>query len=413
MARTFLYIAGLCLTLMLGGCSKKEEKEAEPVAPVQAAEARRESIQRIITADGILRALDQSAIMPKISAPVREYRVNRGDHVQKGQLLAVLEDRDLAAAVADAKGAYDQASAAHRNVASASVPEELVKAQAEAQAAKQSLDAATKLLESREKLYKEGALARRQVDEAGVAYAQAKGQYDTARRHLESVEKVSGIEDVKVAAGQLDSAKGKYEGAQAQLSYAEIRSPISGVVADRPGFPGEMASAGSPLLTVMDVSSVIARVNLPPAQAVHVKAGQTARIASADSSVEADGKVTVVSPAVDPQGTTIEIWVQASNPGERLRPGGAVRVTIMAGAVPDAVVVPAEALLPSEQGGAAVMVIGADSVAHEHKVQTGVRNPDKVQILTGVAPGERVVTVGGVGLKNGAKVQIQEAGGRE
>jgi HlyD family secretion protein len=408
-----LYIAGLCLTLMLGGCAKEEEKEAEPVVPVQAAEARREPIQRIITADGILRALDQSAIMPKISAPVSDYRVNRGDHVQKGQLLAVLENRDLAAAVADAKGAYDQASAAHRNVTSASVPEELVKAQAEAQAAKQSLDAATKLLESREKLYKEGALARRQVDEAGVAYAQAKGQYDTARRHLESVEKVSGVEDVKVAAGQLDSAKGKYEGAQAQLSYAEIRSPISGVVAERPGFPGEMASAGSPLLTVMDVSSVIARVNLPPAQAVHVKAGQTARITSADSSVEVDGKVTVVSPAVDPQGTTVEIWVQASNPGERLRPGGAVRVTIMAGAVPDAVVVPAGALLPSEQGGSAVMVIGADSVAHEHKVQTGVRNPDKVQILTGVAPGERVVTVGGVGLKDGAKVQIQETGGRE
>ena len=262
-----------------------------------------------------MRALDQSTIMPKISAPVSEFRVNRGDHVQKGQLLAVLENRDLAAAVADTKGAYDQAAAAQRSMTSATVPDELVKAQTEAQAAKQSLDAAQKLLASREKLYQEGALARRQVDEAGVAYAQAKSQSDTALKHLESVQNVTRIEDVKGAAGQLDSAKGKHDAAQAQLSYSEIRSPISGIVADRPLFPGEMATAGSPLLTVMDVSSVIARVNIPPAQAAFVKVGQPARIVSADSSVEVDGKVTVVSPAVDPQSTTVEVWVQAAEPG--------------------------------------------------------------------------------------------------
>jgi multidrug efflux pump subunit AcrA (membrane-fusion protein) len=412
MARTFFIIVGLDL-ILLCGCSKVEEKEATPVVPVQVAEARREVIQRTITADGILRALDQSTITPKISAPVREFRVNRGDHVQKGQLLAVLENRDLAAAVADTKGAYDQAAAAHRSMTSATVPDELVKAQTEAQAAKQSLDAAQKLLASREKLYQEGALARRQVDEAGVAYAQAKGQSDTALKHLESVQNVTRIEDVKGAAGQLDSAKGKHDAAQAQLSYSEILSPISGIVADRPLFPGEMANAGSPLLTVMDVSSVIARVNIPPAQAAFVKVGQSARIVSADSSVEVEGKVTVVSPAVDPQSTTVEVWVQAANPGERLRPGGTVRVTIMAGAVPDAVVVPPEALLPGQAGGSAVIVVGADSIAHEHKVETGVRSSDKVQILTGIAAGDRVVTVGGVGLQDGAKVSAKEAGGRE
>ncbi len=228
MARTFLIIAGLDL-ILLCGCSKVEEKEAAPVVPVQVAAARSEAIQRTITADGILRALDQSTIMPKISAPVSKFLVNRGDHVQKGQLLAVLENRDLAAAVADAKGAYDQAAAAQRSMTSATVPDELVKAQTEAQAARQSLEAAQKLLASREKLYQEGALARRQVDEAGVAYAQAKSQSDTALKHLESVQNVTRIEDVKGAAGQLDSAKGKQEAAQAQLSYprSAARSPAS------------------------------------------------------------------------------------------------------------------------------------------------------------------------------------------
>ncbi len=395
---------------MLAACSKEKEKEPEPVVPVQASDARLDSVERIITADGILRAINQSAIMPKITAPVTKFYVNRGDHVRQGQLLAVLENRDLAASVTDAKGAYEQAAATYRNVSSATVPDEVVKAEADVQSAKQGLEAAQKLLNSREQLFKEGALARRLVDEAAVAYAQAKSTYDTAQKHLESLQSVARHEEIKSAAGQLESAKGKYEAAQAQLSYSEVRSPISGVVADRAVFPGEMATAGSPLLTVVDLSSVIARVNVPQADAVHIKVGQPATIASTDNSVTVDGKVTVVSPAVDPQTTTVEIWVQAMNKGERLRPGGTVHVTINAGSIPHAVVVPPPALLPSQEGGTAVMVVTPDSVAHQHTVKVGVRNEDKVQILEGVKPGERVVVAGGVGLQDSAKVKIQAPG---
>jgi len=90
------------------------------------------------------------------------------------QVLAELESRDLEAAVADTKGAYDQAGATYRNTATAMVPDEMVKAQQDVQAGRQSLDAARKLLESRQQLFEEGALARRLVDEAAVAEAQAR-----------------------------------------------------------------------------------------------------------------------------------------------------------------------------------------------------------------------------------------------
>ncbi|PYT18836.1 MAG: efflux RND transporter periplasmic adaptor subunit [Acidobacteria bacterium] len=409
MGKTTFIAAGVAMTLFLAGCGKEKEKEAEPVRPVQLIEVQRGSIPRIITADGILRALDQSAITPKLSAPVSKFFVNRGDHVKKGQLLAVLENRDLAASVEDAKGAYEQASAALRNTSAASVPDELTKAQADVQAAKQTMEAAQKLLQSREQLFRDGALARRLVDEAAVTYAQAKSQYDTSLRHLESVQSVSRHEEVKGAQGQANSAKGKYEAAQAQLSYSEIRSPIDGVIADRAIFPGEMASAGTPLLTVMDVSSVIARVSVPQAQAAYVKVGQPARIASSDGLVQVAGKVTVVSPAVDPQATTVEVWAQAANTGEKLRPGGTVHVTITADTIRNAIVVPPAALLQSSEGGTAVIVVGADMIAHEHKVQVGVRTADKAQILEGVEPGAKIVVAGGLGLEDGARVRLQEA----
>jgi RND family efflux transporter MFP subunit len=298
-------------------------------------------------------------------------------------------------------------------VSAAAVPDEVAKSEADARAATETRDAAKSLLESREQLYKEGALARRLVDEARVGYAQAAAQYDTAQKHLESLHRVARHEEVKGAEAQMQSAKGKYEAAEAQLSYSEIRSPISGVVAERPIFRGEMANPGSPLKTVMDISSVIARINLPQAQAAHVKVGQSARIVSTDGSVEANGTVTVVSPAVDPQGTTVEIWVRAANPGECLRPGTTVHVTIMAETTAKAAVVPVAALLPAQAGGSAVMVVGADSIAHEHKVELGVRDGDRVQVLSGVAPGDKVVVAGGVGLQDGAKVRLQKPGETE
>ena len=412
MKKNLIGVALACL--MIAGCAKKDkEEETEPVVPVQVAEVQRDSIQRIISADAILYPVNQASIMPKISAPVKSFAVKRGDHVRQGETVAVLENRDLAASVAENKGSYESAESAYRITTAATVPEDTNKAQQDVDAAKEALEAARKLYESRKQLFEQGALARRLVDEANVAYAQAKSQYEVAQKHLQAVENVSRHEQVKNAAAQVESAKARYEAAQAQLSYSEIRSPISGVVTDRPLYAGEMASAGTPLMTVMDTSRVIARANVPVSQAAFLKVGNAATITQTDTSIETKGKVTVVSAAVDPNSTTVEVWVQADNPGEKLKPGSTVRVAAVAETIPDAVVFPASALLPSQEGGVSVMVVGADSVAHERKIEVGAREPDKIQALKGLQPGDKVVVVGGVGLQDGAKVRIKKPGEKD
>jgi HlyD family secretion protein len=398
-----------CL-IPLAGCSKKAEKEAEPVVPVQVTEVKLDSIRRIVTSDAVLYPRNQASVVPKISAPVKKIHVNRGDHVKEGQLLAVLENRDLTAAAMESKGMYEQAEASYKVTSGASVPEELTKSKADVQTAKQTLDAAQKVLESRQKLYADGALARRQVDEAQVAYTQARGQYETAQEHLNSLQRISQQEQIKGAAAQAAAAKAHYQGAEAQLSYAEIRSPITGVITDRAVYEGEMASAGSPLFTVMDVSRVVARTNIPQSQAAFLKVGAAATVTQTDSSEAVPGKVIVVSPAVDPNSTTVQVWVEMENPGERLKPGGTVHVAIVAATLKNVVVVPTAAVLPSAEGDTVVMVVGSDSVAHEHKVEVGVREPDKVQIVSGVKAGEQVVISGGVGLEDKAKVRIEKPG---
>ncbi|MBI3491112.1 MAG: efflux RND transporter periplasmic adaptor subunit, partial [Acidobacteria bacterium] len=266
------------------------------------------------------------------------------------------------------------------------------------------------LLDSRQQLFTDGALARKQVDEAQVAYTQARGQFETAQQHLQALQSVAKEELIKTAAAQVDAAKGHYENAQAQVDYSEIRSPISGVITDRPVYPGEMVNSGSPLVTVMDVSKVVARVNLGQDQAKNIKVGADATLTPTDGGELVPGKVTIVSPATDANSTTIQVWVQADNADGHMRAGESVHVSIVAATVDGATLIPTAAVLPNDEGETIVLIVDDKNIAHEKVVQVGLREPEMVQIIAGVDVGQRVISQGGLGLEDKSKVRIMKPG---
>jgi HlyD family secretion protein len=392
-------------------------KEESPVVPVQLVQVQKAALQQKVVADAVLFPIAQSAIVPKISAPVEKFLVNRGSHVRVGQLLAVLENRDLAAAAQENKGSYDQAQAQYATTTTADLPQEIQKAQLEAQAANQQLDAQQKIFDSRQDLFKQGALPRKELDQAGVDLTNARNQYEIAQRHLEAVNAVGKQQTLKSAKGQLESAEGKYAGASAQLAYSGIKSPINGVVTDRPLYPGEMAAAGTPLLTVMDISTVVARAHIPQQSAALLKSGDKATITVPGMDQPISGKVSLVSPALDPNSTTVEVWVQIKNPRERLKPGSSVQVSMVARSLPDALAVPVAALLTAQDGVTSVMVEGAcpesktasDRCALQREVKTGIRDDERVQITDGLREGDRVVASGAYGLPDKSRITTAEA----
>jgi multidrug efflux pump subunit AcrA (membrane-fusion protein) len=401
--RAACLMAAGTLSCLLVACSH-EPAEKAPIVSVQTALVTRKPIQETVSADAVLYPLHEAAITPKVTAPVRKFYVQRGDKVHSGELLAVLENRDLAAAAQESEGAYQQAQAAYESTTAAAVPEEMKKAQLDVQSAKQALDAEQKVLESRENLYKQGAIPRKDLDQAQVSYVQAKSQYEIAEQHLAALQKVGRQQEIKSAEGQLLSAKGKYEGSQAELGYTEIRSPIHGVVTDRPLYAGETATAGTPLITVMDISQVIAKAHIPQDQAALLRVGDKAGLSAPGMETGVDGEVSVVSPATDPNSTTVEVWVRAKNPKGQLRPGTTAHVSMVAKKVPDAIVVPSSALVKSGEAGTSVMVVGPDQVAHAKAVQVGIRSDNEVQITSGLNAGDRIVTSGAYGLPDNTKV---------
>lgn len=403
-ASRILFGSALLAAVATSGC-KKEEAPA-PEVTVQAEHPEQGAISEHINADAILAPLAQAAIQPKIAAPVKKFYVQRGAKVKEGQLLAVLENADLVGGAQDNKGAYEAAQAAYATATKAQVPEDVQKAETDFAQAKANLDLNTSIVNNRKQLFAEGAIPGRDLDTAQAALVQAQAAYDTAAKHLESMQKVNREAELKTAQGNLTSAEGKYKAAAAQVGYTEIRSPIDGVVTDRPLYAGETPAGGSPLIIVMDTSSLLAKAHIAQSLAQQMKLGDEATIAVPGVADPVQAKVALISPALDPGSTTVEIWLKADNKKGALKVGTPVKVSITGHTIEKALKIPVSAILTGEDGSKSVMIIGSDSTAQKKPVQTGIQDGDDIQITQGLTTADLVITTGAYGLDKGTKVKV-------
>ena len=405
--RSSLICAALCVITCTGlGCGS-EEKAKDPVVSVQTTAAHRTTISQITSADAVVFPLQQAVLTPKITSTIKTFLVQRGSRVHKGQVLAILENADLSAAAEQSKGEFEQAEAGYATTTGASLPEQIQKAELDTAAAKSALDAQQQVYNSRKELFDQGGIPRRDFDSAQVSLMQARSQYEQAQKQLDDLHRIGQAQALKSANGQLAAAKGKFLGAQAQLSYSEIKSPIDGVVTERPQYPGELAAANQPLLTVMDLSKLIAKAHIAQTAAVALKVGDPAEMQLPGVEDKVKGRVSLISPAVDPGSTTIEVWVETSKPGSALKPGMAVQVQIAVATAKDALAVPASAVYKNADGTSFVLVAGADEKAHVKTVDTGIKSATEVQILSGIKGGEAVITSGGYALPDNTQIKVE------
>jgi len=402
-ASSLLVVASL---LFLGGCSAGE-KEKEPVVSVQTTPAKRATISQTVSAEAIVYPLEQATISPKITAPITEFNVRRGSPVKKGQILAKLENKDLVGQAEATKGSFEQADAGYVTSVDATIPQQVQKAQLDADTAKAAYDAQLRVYNSRKELFEQGALPQRDLDAATVALAQARSANEVAQKQLADLLRMGKAQALKSAHGSRLTAEGQMRAAEAQLSYSEIRSPIDGVVTDRPLYAGDLATANQPILTVMNLSRLIAKSHIPQSEAAVLKVGNSAELKVSGLEEALKGRVTLVSPALDPGSTTIEVWVEATKPNPALKPGMTVEVSMTSKTVTDALVVPTPAVFKSPESGDYVMLAGADGHAHQKAVQVGIRNAEFSQVLSGVVAGDAIISGGGYALPDKTQIKIE------
>jgi RND family efflux transporter MFP subunit len=184
---------------------------------------------------------------------------------------------------------------------------------------------------------------------------------------------------------------------------------MDGVVTDRPLFPGETAAAGTPILTVMDTSSMLAKLHISQAATEKLKVGGTADVSIPGFDDPQRATISLISPALDPGSTTVEVWLKLPNADGRYRAGTPVHAVLHGAVVSNALLLPPSAILPGEDGSTNVLVIGSDGTVKKRAVTIGLRTPKAVQVLSGLSSQDMVVTAGGYGLDDGTKVKIGAA----
>lgn len=394
------------MCLCVAGCNSGDQGESKPVVNVSVQRATAEDVPLLVSAPASIFGKLEARISPRITATVQQLLVHKGEAVTKGQLLAVLDQIDLAAQRADAAAAVSSAQAALQRTQAGTIPAQLTQARGDADAKRAALELAQKTYERRKDLYAKGAISYRELQTSEADRAQAQANYNAARINLDVLEKHTSGDDLRMAENTFVQSKARESLANANLSYANLRSPFKGTVTEQFLYQGDLASPSSPILTVDDLSSAVAHAEVNADDAMPVKVGQSCSFGLNDAGSKSYfGKITAVNQAVDPARRTIEVWCEIPNEGRELKAGLFGTVKIEIGTAHQAVVLPSSAVEFQEGTEAAkVYLVDSQDVAHVREVKAVPLDDKRVRVLSGLSPGETVITVGEYGLPDGTEV---------
>ncbi|MCU1268037.1 MAG: hypothetical protein JWM21_4355 [Acidobacteria bacterium] len=385
------------------------EKEVEPIVSVKVAKAEKEAIAAQVQAVGTIFPREKAEVAAKVSAQIKRMALLKNKIVRAGEVIAQLESRDLQAQRAEAVAALKQELANERSVTTGTIPQANAQDEKAVRDARAKVNNARTLYERRLALYQKGGISRKDLDASQLDLTTAENELRLAEQTITLRAKSLNPNDRSLAAARVQAAQQHVATLDAQLSYATIRAPITGIVTDQFQYEGEFAAAGGKLVTIADISEVIVKAPFADTVVAQLKVGDAATVLPTDSSSEEmKGRITLLSRASDPTNRTVEVWVTLANGAGHLRANGAAQVTISANSKDEAIVVPAAAvsLEASNADEGTVMVVGADSVAHETKVTIGIRTNDKIEIVSGLNGGETVVIEGNFALADGTKVEV-------
>jgi len=404
-------IFGLTVLVIWRLRKSKAEAEAEvtPVVSVKVAQAEKGSIAAEVVAVGTIWPREKADVGAKVSAQIKKMALLKNKVVRAGEVITVLESRDLQAQRAEAVAALNEARATERSLVTGTIPKTNAEDQKALNDARAKVNNARRLYERRQTLYAQGGISQKDLEAAQLDLTTAEDELRLEEQTVTLRGRSLNPNDRALASAKTAEAQQHLATLDAQLSYATIRAPITGIVTDQYQYEGEFASAGGKLVTIADTSTVIVKAPFSDTAAAQLKAGDTASVVPTDTSAEEmKGQITLLSRSSDPTNRTVEVWVTLANGAGKLRANGAAQVTVMANSKTDAIVVPAAAvtLEASNADEGTVMIVDKQNVARERKVTVGVRSGDKLEITEGLSEGDTVVIEGNFALPDGTKVEI-------
>lgn len=341
------------LSALLSGCADDGHRATgapDAAVPVRVTTAELEAVPMLVTASGSTEAVRRVAPGTKIQGRIVEVAVREGEPVSRGQLLARLESRDLEAAVRQAEAAI--------------------------------------------------AMARAELENARTQEERMRGLHSRGSVTEKGLEDATAALEVRRAA--LEQALANREAAAVELGYARIISPLDGWVVVRRVEAGDQASPGSPMFEIEDTSRIRVTVRVAESDVVLLEPGDAATVRVLERELPA--AVARIVPAGDPQSRTFAVQLLLDNPDGQLKSGMFARAGFVVGER-QVLRLPRAAVLRRGQLDG-VFVVGDDSRARLRWVRLGPASEDRVEILSGLEPGERVVIEPPAALEDGSLLEV-------
>ncbi|MEM9539225.1 MAG: efflux RND transporter periplasmic adaptor subunit [Cyanobacteria bacterium P01_E01_bin.42] len=402
------------------------ERSPGKAQTITAAEARLAPVNRTLEATGTVNAFELIPVLSQATGrQIVQVLVEEGAAVETGQTLAILDSSVLRAQLAQARASTTQAEARLAELRAGSRVEELARgregvriAEAGVTQAQSDLELIKRRVERNKFLETEGAIARDRLDEilnqeriAEANLAQAKARVQDAKETLNELQRGPRPEVITQAQAQLAQAQGQVQLISAQLNDTRVVAPRGGIVAERNARVGDITSSSDRLFTIIENGRLELLLRIPETQIGQIKSNQPVRITSeANPDLRLIGRVRTLDPLVDEESRQATIKVDLPRTGG-LKPGMFLRGAIVISAE-SGVTVPSGAALPQDDGSAIVFVIQSDNTVASQPVTLGaVLADDRVEIVEGLTPGDRVAVKGSPYLKDGDLVAIAEEEG--
>jgi membrane fusion protein, multidrug efflux system len=372
-------LSGISIQIACGGKQTGKPDSAGQPMPASTMTAGYETIHAVVEAPGTVQPRDRIALSSQINGFVREMRFRVGDIVKKDQILATLDARDAQSQKAAAQAGVDEAEAAlseARKAYEASVEMQV--------AAKASSDLASQTLTRYQKLSESHSVSPQELDEV-------RARRNASNAELASREAmVSAARDrIKQGEARISQAKAQSGRADVMLSWTEIKAPSAGRIVQRMVDPGTAIFPGTPLLVIESIERPQVLANIPTEQSNVLRLASTVRLRDNETGKISEGRISEIIPLSDPATHSIQFKVDL--PSNLSMPSGQfVKVELAAG-TRQALLVPGAALRQAGQL-TGLFVVDSSSKARFRLVKVAPYDADKVEVLSGINPGEKIIS---------------------
>ncbi len=373
------------------------------------------AIERVLSTSGTVTADRTITVTSKVAGRIEVIPVQEGQGVARGELLVQIDEQTPRLQLDQADAAWQAAQAQYEKALRGPRPEELENARALYGKAEKDLATAEESLTRSEQLYRSGAIPKAQFEQVESTLRAARTELENAGRSLQMLEQGTSAEEKRIALAQANAARASYELARLQLENTRIRAPGPAVVARVLQDEGNIIGTSTPILVLIQDERIQIEIELAEKYYGDILSSggslESRIFPQAYPGTEAfQGRIFTVAPTINPRSRTFTVTVDITDPRDLLRPGMYAEVELILQRIPDALLIPASAVL--ERAGQQVVFVvegsGGSAVAAARKVVPGLTSAAEVQILSGIDSQDLVIVEGNSFLEEGQPIGVLE-----